>query len=151
LNEEGIVKGITWHFLINLARRLHNLILNHGFLSRDVLHQGQVYHNNTVVFGKGIIQAYRYESKRIKVPAIVQYPDSGKAGFSFVTFKGIPCVDYLFGLQNNEIKRLQESLVKGVKDNTGKPEVSYWYMAVEFFDQLKENRTDSPARHEPTE
>ncbi|VEG92512.1 hypothetical protein [Legionella spiritensis] len=43
----------------------------HNLLSRGVIHIGQLYHNHPILYGSGLIEAYREESKKVINPCIV--------------------------------------------------------------------------------
>jgi hypothetical protein len=59
---------MTFHFFKELSV---NMVLKHGVIFRGGITYGKIHHDNELVFGPGMIQAYDLESKIASVPRII--------------------------------------------------------------------------------
>ena len=59
-----------WHLLLTLDKLSWNL-LSAGILARGGVARGGIHHDNRIVFGPGVNEAYRLESRIAKVPRVI--------------------------------------------------------------------------------
>ena len=57
--------------LYNVAANIYNEILRYGYLMRGAIVEGEFFHNDIIVYGKGLVEAVRLEEKEASVPRIL--------------------------------------------------------------------------------
>lgn len=67
-------KNILFNHLLRITNITVNLI-SKGILCRGSIVRGKVIHNNDIIFGPGLVEAYLYESKAALYPRIIVSPE----------------------------------------------------------------------------
>lgn len=57
--------------LFNTVANIYNEILRYGYLMRGAIVEGDFFHNDIIVYGKGLVEAVRLEEKEANVPRIL--------------------------------------------------------------------------------
>lgn len=57
--------------LFNTVANIYNEILRYGYLVRGAIVEGEFFHNDIIVYGKGLVEAVRLEEKEASVPRIL--------------------------------------------------------------------------------
>lgn len=57
--------------LFNTVANIYNEILRYGYLMRGSIVEGEFFHNDTIVYGKGLVEAVHLEEKEADVPRIL--------------------------------------------------------------------------------
>lgn len=57
--------------LFNTVANIYNEILRYGYLMRGAIVEGEFFHNDIIVYGKGLVEAVRLEEKEANVPRIL--------------------------------------------------------------------------------
>ena len=56
--------------LFNTVANIYNEILRYGYLMRGAIVEGEFFHNDIIVYGKGLVEAVHLEEKEADVPRI---------------------------------------------------------------------------------
>lgn len=57
--------------LFNTVANIYNEILRYGYLMRGAIVEGEFFHNDIIVYGKGLVEAVHLEEKEADVPRIL--------------------------------------------------------------------------------
>lgn len=57
--------------LFNTVANIYNEILRYGYLMRGAIVEGEFFHNDIIVYGKGLVEAVHLEEKEANVPRIL--------------------------------------------------------------------------------
>ena len=57
--------------IFNLVANIYNEVFRYGYLMRGAILEDEFYHNNTIVYGKGLVEAVHLEEKIADVPRIL--------------------------------------------------------------------------------
>lgn len=57
--------------LFNTIANIYNEILRYGYLMRGAIVEGEFFHNDIIVYGKGLVEAVHLEEKEANVPRIL--------------------------------------------------------------------------------
>ena len=57
--------------LFNTVANIYNEILHYGYLMRGAIVEGEFFHNDIIVYGKGLVEAVHLEEKEADVPRIL--------------------------------------------------------------------------------
>lgn len=57
--------------LFNTVANIYNEILRYGYLMRGAIVEGEFFHNDIIVYGKGLVEAVHMEEKEADVPRIL--------------------------------------------------------------------------------
>ena len=57
--------------LFNTVANIYNEILRYGYLMRGAIVEGEFFHNNIIVYGKGLVEAVQLEENIAKYPRIM--------------------------------------------------------------------------------
>jgi len=57
--------------LFNTVANIYNEILRYGYLMRGTIVEGEFFHNDIIVYGKGLVEAVHLEEKVADVPRIL--------------------------------------------------------------------------------
>lgn len=57
--------------LFNIVANIYNEILRYGYLMRGAIVEGDFFHNDIIVYGKGLVEAVHLEEKEANVPRIL--------------------------------------------------------------------------------
>ncbi len=57
--------------LFNTVANIYNEVLRYGYLMRGAIVEGEFFHNDIIVYGKGLVEAVRLEEKEADVPRIL--------------------------------------------------------------------------------
>lgn len=65
--------------LFNTVANIYNEILRYGYLMRGAIVEGDFFHNNTIVYGKGLVEAVKLEEKEAIYPRILIQKELSKS------------------------------------------------------------------------
>ena len=57
--------------LFNTVANIYNEILRYGYLMRGAIVEGEFFHNDIIVYGKGLVEAVQLEENKADVPRIL--------------------------------------------------------------------------------
>lgn len=57
--------------LFNTVANIYNEILRYGYLMRGAIVEGEFFHNDIIVYGKGLVEAVQLEENVVKYPRII--------------------------------------------------------------------------------
>ena len=73
--------------LFNTVANIYNEILRYGYLMRGAIVEGEFFHNNIIVYGKGLVEAVHLEEKEADVPRILVRIDVNKPNSLYYLMK----------------------------------------------------------------
>jgi hypothetical protein len=153
-SENDIQSPVTWcHAVIemlNICRLLSNHLIEKGFLFRGGITLGRLYHENGVVFGESLVEAYILESKKAAVPRVlasqklVDCFNANKNGGTQECFlqdeDGLYHLDYLqIAIQYSDLKHvyaqtIQQTLSTKIHDEQSERIHTKWLWFKRYFE-----------------
>lgn len=73
--------------LFNTVANIYNEILRYGYLMRGAIVEGEFFHNDIIVYGKGLVAAVHLEEKEADVPRILVRIDVNKPNSLYYLMK----------------------------------------------------------------
>ena len=73
--------------LFNTVANIYNEILRYGYLMRGAIVEGEFFHNDIIVYGKGLVAAVHLEEKEADVPRILVRIDVNKRNSLYYLMK----------------------------------------------------------------
>lgn len=156
-SEEKLRGEISWRHavieILNIAQQLATIIIAEGFLLRGGITKGKLYHENGVVFGEALVEAYHLESSIANNPRIVASRklydcfQEDRNGWAYECFfqdeDGMYCLDYLpamLSVTTDDVRKkfpllIQENIKKLEGDHKKIKEYKKWRWFETYYNQ----------------